>query len=168
MSGIILAVCTSTNGGIPKYPQPVASVSDWGFDGDYHNRPERRSYRRKIMVPNVDRHLLLVDQEAKADITDVVRNIFRGKEAFLEFGSLSENILTRGLGDVSQFIDRRLFINDGEVVLRVIEPADPCKHVRARYGLDVYTALMNRRGMYCAIVTGKGRQISPGDSIKIT
>ena len=59
MQGTIAAVCTSPVGGIPKYSQVVATIAERGLLGDHHNRRERWSYKRRVWVPNVDRHILL-------------------------------------------------------------------------------------------------------------
>jgi MOSC domain-containing protein YiiM len=167
MPGTILAICTSKHKGIPKYAQPVATVGTWGLEGDYHNKPTRWSYKRAIAVPNVDRHILLLDQETKEAIAARAGDVFRGKVRLLKHGSLSENLLVQGLGDLLELAGKRLHIRGGEVVLKVIEPAEPCKHVRAAYGLEVYTVLMSQRGMYCAIESGKGRHIFPGNPIEV-
>ncbi len=167
MQGTIVAVCTSSVSGIPKYPQVVATVAERGLEGDFHNRLERWSYGRKIFVPNVDRHLLLVSEEVKALIAK--RTIVTGGRATLQKqGSLAENILVQGLGSLNQLsAGQMLAIRQGEVLLRVIEPAEPCKHVRAAYGLEVYKALMDRRGIYCAVHRGVGEKIYPNDAIQV-
>lgn len=167
MPGIIAAVCTSQKSGIPKYMQVVCVVGEYGLEKDVHNRPERWSYGRKIWVPNIDRHILIVAEEVKRLIARN-KKIEGGKGKFLQPGSLSENILCRGLGDLSQLVGgQMLAIGGGKVLLRVIEAAKPCKHVRAAYGIEVYVALQERRGVYCSVHEGIGQKISPNDSIEI-
>lgn len=167
MQGTIAAVCTSPVGGIPKYHHVTAKVVERGLEGDYHSSPERWSFRRKILVPNYDRHLLLVSEEVKRLIFDTKK--FEGNRInFLAPGGLSENILVRGVEDLDTLAaGTMLSIQGGKVLLRVIEPAKPCKHVRAAYGIAVYTALMGKRGIYCAVHAGVGAQISPSDPIEV-
>jgi len=168
MTGRIIAVCLSQSGGIPKKPRVSCVIAARGFEGDYHNRPLRWSYRRRIWVPNTDRHLLIVAQETKWDIARQVQVIAGGKSNFLAQGSLSENILVEGLGDLSKMVGgQMLALCGGKILLRVIEPAKPCKHVRAAYGLGVYKALEGRRGLYCAVHEGLKMHVRGGDSIQV-
>lgn len=168
MPGKVVAVCLSQSGGIPKRPRPSCVIAARGFEGDYHNRQMRWSYGRKIWVPNVDRHLLLLAQEVKWDVARVNQVIAGGKPNFLQPGSLSENILVEGLGDLTQLVGgQMLTICGGKILLRVIEPAQPCKHVRAAYGLGVYKALEGRRGIYCAVHQGARYHVRANDPIEI-
>lgn len=161
MTGVVVAVCTSPKGDIPKFPQPYVTVEQRGFKGDFHNREMRPSFsQRGTFKPNTDRHISLVAVE-------VLEGLGKHIGKTLKPGALSENITTRGLGDLSQIPDgARLLIGD-KVILRVSQQNAPCKNVRASYGLEAYTWIQGRRGILCAVERGIGEMIRHGDSIEI-
>ena len=162
MVGKVLAVCISPKGGIPKYPQPHVVVGQWGLFGDYHNREMRPSFSKPdTLKPNVDRHISLVAIEVLEELGEKYLGML------LKPGELSENITTKGLGDLSQITDgTRLSIGE-QVILRVVEQNQPCKNVRAAYGLEFYKQVTGRRGILCAIEKGVGATIHPGDFIEV-
>ena len=161
MHGTIVAVCTSPQGGIPKYPHTRAVIGRWGFVGDFHNREMRRSFSKPgTMKPNTDRHLTLVAAEVLEEL---------GRECLgnpLGPGMLAENITVRGLGDLSDVPDGAEVLIGSAVELRVVEQNSPCGNVRRAYGLEFYERVQGRRGLLCAIERGAGCIIVPDDPIE--
>jgi MOSC domain-containing protein YiiM len=161
MLGTIAAVCTSRSGGIPKLPRTQVVVGEWGLEGDSHNRPQRRKYSTGEMVPNTDRHILIVAREVE---TELAKEVLGNP---LASGRLAENITSEGLGGLSDLKPNDLIvIAGGRVRLRVVKQATPCGKLRRAYGLKLYQAIKGKRGVYCAIEQGKGEAIRPGDSVE--
>jgi hypothetical protein len=160
MIGKIVAVCTSELGGIPKRAQPTGVIGKWGLYGDFHNREMRPSFsQRGVLKPN-DRHISIVALEVLVQLG--CAHVGRA----LGPGELAENITVDGLGDLSQIPNgARLMIGD-KVWLRVTEQNQPCKHVRAAYGLKFYEAVRGRRGLLCTIERGFGEPIHQKDPIQ--
>ena len=163
MIGSIVAVCTSVLGGIPKYPQPFVTIGKWGLEKDYHNREMRKSFSKPgTTKPNIDRHVLLVAAEVEEQLG---REFFRKP---LEPGKLSENITTRGFGDLSWVKPNLLVaIDGGRIMLRTGGQEIPCKHVTNVYGIKFAKAIRGRRGVICIIEKGFGEKIFPEQQIEI-
>lgn len=161
MSGTIVAICISSLGGLPKYPQiqPVR-VGTHGFVGDFHNRQKRPSFRNPgIVKENVDRHISVVAEEVLNALNEELRIALRA-------GSLAENILTRGLGDLSDIPNgARLAVGNG-LILKVVEQNQPCKNLAPLHRLLV-KRIYGRRGLLCAIEQGRGCYVNAGDTIEV-
>ncbi|HWP61434.1 MAG TPA: MOSC domain-containing protein [Candidatus Paceibacterota bacterium] len=160
MRGIVSAVCISANGGIPKYPQQVVTVDKFGLVGDYHNREMRPSFSMPgVMKANI-RHITLVGKEALSAV-----NTKLGLE--LGAGSIGENILTEGLGELSEVHDGATIRFQRGLVLTVVEQNEPCSNLRPLHRLMVKT-IYGRRGLLCSIVDGVGTTVLPGDWIEVS
>ena len=98
-TGTIVATCLSAEGGVPKYPQDQVVITSAGIEGDYHSTPGANP--RAVSV--------------------VGREVYDDLEGSLNFtlkpGDFSENILTEGLGDLSELGpgDRMRFGNGVEI-----------------------------------------------------
>lgn len=161
MEGIVLALCTSPKGGVPKYPQSRVKVAKFGFEGDYHCRAERRSFKEPgKMKPNDDRHITVVAEEALQCVNDAL-------DLKLVAGSLAENILTRGLGDLSDVPPGAMIsVNHGRVVLRVTGQNNPCVNLSI-YDKALVKAIYGKRGLLCTVVSGVGEVLEPDCPIGI-
>ena len=163
-SGVILAVCTSPNSNLPKYMQPEVVVGKFGFVGDYHCKPMRRSFSKPgTEKPNDDRHITVLAFEAVCAVNHEL-----GLD--LQPGSLAENILTQGLGDLSDVRDGQIIRIGQFIQLDVVKQNKPCKNtavLHPEFNKTIYHPLKQRRGLLCKVTRGVGLTIRPGDVIKI-
>ena len=99
----VIAVCSRTTSGVPKFPVPEVSVGIYGIDGDFHASSINKHKKSGEEEPNT-RHLTIVARESVKAVESEL-----GIE--LPPGSLGENILVEGLGDLSQIkvgnVDRK-------------------------------------------------------------
>jgi len=165
MTGIIVAVCTSSQGGVPKYPQDQVTLTSFGFAGDYHCKPMRESFSKPgTQKANTDRHITIVGKEA-IDAVNAKLGITLG------IGALGENILTEGLHDLSNVVPHTTIrIGESEafqlVEFRVVEQNQPCHnlvHYHRHFNKEIY----GRRGLLCAVVRGEGVIIRANYTISI-
>jgi MOSC domain-containing protein YiiM len=149
-------------GGIPKYSRLQATVGYHGLLGDYHNRPTYPSFKHTgVMETNSGRHITVVALEVLQKVgTEVL-----GRE--LPTGALSENFTTQGLGDLSDIRNGQMIVIGEKLRLRVTGQNQPCKHVRAAYGLKFYEAVRGRRGLLCAIESGVSFIVRPGMPVDV-
>ena len=107
--------------------ESVEAVAEHGLVGDAHNRPRG------------SRQVLLMDAETL--------------EAFhLEFGTIKENLTTRGLA-VNQLTHGQRLQIGATVVLEVTDPCEPCFRMdEIQPGLQAL--LVGKRGMLARILTG--------------
>jgi hypothetical protein len=159
-TGRIVAVCTSHIDGLPKFPRKEVKIAEYGFAGDYHCKPMRRSFTPPFLSkPNTDWHITIVGKE-------VLKEMNQRLGLALEAGSLAENILTEGLGDLSDVpAEASIFI--GNVELRVTKQNQPCKNL-GRYHSRLVKEIYGKRGLLCAVVSGIGTTILQSDPIVIS
>lgn len=157
-AGIIVAVCTSTKEGVPKYPQPSASITPFGLFGDFHCRAMRRSFSQPgTSKLNTDRHVTIVGEEAIVAVNQKL-----GLQ--LGPGDLGENILTRGMGDLSDIIGHSVIRIGNDIVLKVVKQNQPCSNLVPYHPLFV-REIKGRRGLLCAVISGVSKEIKPNDMI---
>ncbi|MCH7758752.1 MOSC domain-containing protein [Patescibacteria group bacterium] len=156
--GTIVAVCISSKGNVPKYPQEEVQVGQYGFVGDIHAGETRMSHRTKQEKFN-DRQVTLVAQE-------VLDSLNQELEIFLKPGDLAENITTEGLGDLSDILDGSLLQIGDRVVLKVTEQNNPCKNILVYHRLLV-KKIYGRRGLLAIVKEGVDLRIRPGDIIQV-
>ena len=161
-SGRIIVFSISPNEGLPKYPEALVKVAEFGFEGDYHCKPMRKFSKRGTMKPNIDRHVTIVAQES-LDYANDRLGIQLGA------GNLGENVLTQGLGDLSEVIPYTLVQIGRSVLLKVIKQNKPCGNL-AKYHPQLAKTLWpkngpKRRGLLCAVIGGIGEIITPADQI---
>jgi len=165
--GKIIAVCTSPNSGVPKYPHTSGLIGQYGLIGDYHCRPMRQSFSKPgTEKPNTDRHITIVAKE-------VVDELNHELGINVPIGGLGENILVEGLGDLSYINGGNVCIGigpttvgDNNIILRFVEQNQPC-HNLAPYHPHYVKKIYGRRGLLCAVEGGIGKLIRPDDSITI-
>ncbi|MCC2631011.1 MAG: hypothetical protein K0S38_820 [Candidatus Paceibacter sp.] len=152
--GFVHAVCTSPQGGFPKYPQDQVVVHQYGIWDDYHCREMRPHHKKpNVMLPN-DRHITLVGFELLRDLENLT-----GKE--FPPGSLAENITTHGMGHLTG-ITTGTRIQIGEnIMLFVSELNEPCKLLKAAHGEEAFKFCIHRRGLICVVEEGIGEVITP-------
>lgn len=162
--GRIIAVCTSPDGGVPKYPRALVQIGLHGLVGDYHNREFRPSHNKSrlgVLMPNNDRHITVVAEEVYDSLNAELGTA-------LSAGAFGENILVRGMGNLGDIPDgARLMIDEGLVVLQVTEQNNPCKNLAPYHRLMVKKAY-GRRGLLCAIKYGRDAVLIPGLAVTAT
>lgn len=157
--GYIVAVCTSSKDGVPKYPQDMGVVAQYGLLGDFHCKAMRRSFSKPgTEKPNDDRHITVVALEA----IQFVNNLL---ELNLGPGALGENILTVGLGNLSDIRDGAI-ICIGNIRLRVVKQNQPCKNL-VHYHPNFNQKIRGQRGLLCAVVAGIEMVMRPGQVIEV-
>ena len=158
--GRVIVVCTSPVEGVPKYVQPEATIAEFGFEGDYHCRPLRPSFSQPgTFKPNTDRHISIVAKEALDAVNAKL-------ELALQPGSLGENILTEGLGDLGDVVEGACIEIGSGIQLVVTAQNNPCINLRPYHHFLIRT-IYGRRGLLCAIKQGVGRVVRAGDMIAI-
>jgi len=112
--------------------------------------------------PNTDRQITIVGKEA-VDAVNEKLNLNLGP------GALGENLLTEGLGDLSQIVPHTVALigkpgKGWAVELRVVKQNQPCKNL-VHYHPEFNKEIHGRRGLLCAVVRGIGFHLAPGDFI---
>lgn len=159
MQGRIIQVNVSP-GGLPKRPVPLGMVTPLGLEGDGHLHPHIHGGARQA--------LLLLAAEVIEDL--------RAKGFPVEFGSLGENLTTRGLDPALLRIDQ--ILRAGTALIQLTKVRTPCaaleplgagiqRHIydqRVKQG-DVTSPRWGRSGFYARVLeTGV---ICPGDPISV-
>jgi MOSC domain-containing protein YiiM len=158
--GTIIAVCISSVGNVPKYPQEYVKVGQWGFVGDFHGQEMRISHTTGLLKPNTDKQISLMEEEVLATLNYDLK-------IALGPGHLAENILTRGV--LLKDLEPGALLRIGQgVMLEVTEQNIPCKNINVYHQLLVRTIYrMRGRGVFAVIKEGVGAVLKPGDSIEI-
>jgi MOSC domain-containing protein YiiM len=164
--GIIVALCTSLYDGLMKSPQDRVMISPFGFAGDRHAVPERRSFKEPgVMKPNTDRHITILAQE-------VLDEANRTLNLKLVPGNLGENITAYGLGDLSNIEPGTPILlgeesGDGkDIILRVSAQNQPCKKLLPVHRL-LPKMIQGRRGLLCTVEKGAYLILQRGAHIHI-
>lgn len=152
--GVVVAVCLSDKGGVPKYPQASVEVGEHGITGDYHAGATRVS--KGETVPN-ERQVSIVAAEA-------VEEAAAALAVEIPEGGLGENILVRGLGDLGDLQPGATLVFGSGVELRVTEQNDPCANLSV-YHPKVPKQLYGRRGVLATVVTPG--TLRAGDSVSV-
>ena len=145
-TGTIVATCLSDQGGVPKYPQDQVVITPGGVEGDYHSTPGANP-----------RAVSVVGKEVYDDLAGSM-------DIALEPGDFSENILTEGLGDLSNLEpgDRMRF--GDEVVIEVTEQNAPCVNLTVHHP-EILRPLVGRRGVVARVISAG--TVRPGQSATI-
>jgi len=143
-SATVVAVCLSTEGGVPKHAQTQVTVGPNGIEGDYHaGRPQRQ-----------------VSVVARETIDEVNREL--GID--VPPGGFSENILIQGLGYLGDLKAGDLLRFSSGVVLEITGQNDPCKNLMVWHNL-VPKHTYGKRGIV-AVVRAPG-PLRPGDTVEV-
>lgn len=159
MQGRILQVNISP-GGLPKRPVPLGIVTPLGLEGDGHRHAHIHGGPRQA--------LLLMAAEAIEDL--------RGKGYPVEYGSLGENLTTRGLDPALLRIDQ--ILRAGACLIQLTKVRTPCATLdplgegiqreiydqRVKQG-DVTSPRWGRSGFYARVL--ESGVICPGDPISV-
>jgi MOSC domain-containing protein YiiM len=113
VQGTIVQISISL-GGLPKRPVSGGFAAPWGIEGDKHAHPEIHGGPRQA--------ILLIGAEVVEELQR------RGYP--ISFGSLGENLTTRGIDVRGLRIGDRL--RAGGALLEITKPRGPCKQ------LDIY------------------------------
>ena len=153
VKGSVAAVCISSNGGVPKYPQKSVGIGEFGVEGDYHSGPINRHKKTGPAEPN-SRQITVVAQEVLEELNARLWTALRP-------GDFGENILVSGLGDLSQLGKGDRILLGTDVVLETTAQNNPC-NVLSVYHPAIVKWTTGKRGV-TAIVVATGR-VRPGDT----
>lgn len=149
--GTVIAVCLSDTGGIPKYPQESVTITTASVEGNHHAGETNRDGR-----PNL-RQVTVVGAEA-------VEAVASELGAEIPHGGLGENVLVRGLGELSELTPGQRLRFEGGVELEVTAQNDPCSNLMV-YGNQAVKLFYGCRGLL-TVVRATGH-ISPGEGVSI-
>lgn len=151
-TGRVVAVSLGYTSGVPKYPQEQIVIGPLGVEGDYHAGPVNKHKKKADPEPN-RRQVSLVAQEVLDDLNASLGTHLRP-------GSLGENVLLEGLGDLSQLREGdRLRLGD-QVVLEITGQNRPCATIGV-YHTNLVKEITGRRGVVAVVVSGG--VVRPGD-----
>ena len=149
----ILAVCSSQRGGIPKYPKDLVHVGEYGIEGDYHSGGTNKHAKKT----NRDRQISLISYS-------VIEELSIKLQIELPPGSLGENFLVNGLGDLSSINSGVRLILGEDVIIEITKQNTPCVTLNKIHPL-MMGSILGRRGLVAKVeTTGK---VKTGDLIKI-
>ncbi|PZC51311.1 MAG: MOSC domain-containing protein YiiM [Chloroflexi bacterium] len=155
-SGTIVAVCSSPTSGVPKYPAPEVSVGIHGIDGDFHASPINKHKKSGEEEPNT-RHLTIIARES-------VQTVASELGIQLPPGSIGENVLVEGMGDLAQINVGDILRLGTEVSIKITSQNRPCATLNV-YHNNIIKSFLGRRGV-TAMVLEIGI-LRPGDSVEL-
>jgi MOSC domain-containing protein YiiM len=158
MTGSILQVSIS-QGGVPKHAIPSGILTPAGIEGDGHAHPELHG--------GPDRAVLLITSEGIEELAALGFPLI--------YGSLGENLTTRGIGRRDWRVGQRWHIG-ADVVIEITKRRAPCQQLNA-YGAGLQAAIYDElthagdpaspkwgfSGVYASVVTPG--ILRPGDTI---
>ncbi len=150
--GKVVAVCLKGQRGMPKYPQPQAMVGPYGIEGDYHAGPLDRHVKEGPPQPN-RRQVTIVAKEVLNSVNQLLGTN-------LQAGSLGENILLEGHGDLSDFQPGDKIKLGEHVVLEVTTKNRACSALAAHHP-NMVEQLESKRGLSAIVI--KTGVVKPGD-----
>ena len=153
ITGKVVSVNSSIKGGIPKMPQDSIEIYKYGVRGDYHSGKTNFHAKKN----NLDRQITIV---AKETVDFINKNIGNKISA----GSLGENILIHGFGDLSNVSNKHIMKIGTDVVLKINGQNQPCSTLNS-IDKRVLKLIIGKRGLL-ATVESTGI-IRKDDEIKI-
>ena len=119
-TGTVVAVCSKAERGVPKIPQAVVTVGEFGIEGDFHSGLMRTRSSGEVLPNN--RHISIVAKEVFDDL-----NRELGTE--IPEGGFGENILVEGMGNLSELKEGDMMRFSSGVELEITGQNDPCKNL---------------------------------------
>ena len=156
-SGTVVAVCSRPTGGVPKYPASEVSVGTHGIAGDFHASPINKHKKSGEEEPNT-RHLTIVASESVAAVASEL-----GIQ--LPPGSLGENVLVEGMGDLAQIKAGDVLRLGAKVSIKVTSQNRPCATLNV-YHDNIIKSFLGRRGITAVVL--KTGTIKPGDPVELS
>lgn len=153
--GMVVAVCSSAEGGVPKLEQPRITIGAFGVEGDYHSGEITR-HGSRAGEPN-RRQVSLVAKEAVDEAASAL-----GVQ--IPVGGLGENVLLQGLGDLSTVEPGQTLCFSSGVELEVTAQNQPCKNLMVWHE-QVPKKLYGKRGLLT--VVKKPGVVTPGDTVTV-
>ena len=142
-TGEVVAVCLKEGKGIPKQVQAMVTVGQYGVEGDYH--AGEFSKRQGLEGQPNHRQVSILAQE----VIDVLN---RELSIEIPFGGLGENIVVKGLGDLSDIKKGDHLIFSTGVELEISDQIDPCKDLMA-YHDQLPKRSYGKRGIIAKVLT---------------
>lgn len=128
-AGTVHAVLKSPNHGYPTLPQDFVEVRHDGIAGDAHSGPLRESFRNPGTLKANDRPISMVALEV---ISEMQKKFGLGRT--MQPGGFNEQIVSEGLGDLSDAEAGDVLSFEGGVTLEVVEGAMPCVRLNEFHG----------------------------------
>ena len=139
ITGKVVSVNSSIKGGIPKMPQDSIEIYKYGVRGDYHSGKTNFHAKKN----NLDRQITIV---AKETVDFINKNIGNKISA----GSLGENILIHGFGDLSNVSNKHIMKIGTDVVLKINGQNQPCSTLNS-IDKRVLKLIIGKRGLLATV-----------------
>ena len=139
ITGKVVSVNSSIKGGIPKMPQDSIEIYKYGVRGDYHSGKTNFHAKKN----NLDRQITIV---AKETVDFINKNIGNKISA----GSLGENILIHGFGDLSNVSNNHIMKIGTDVVLKINGQNQPCSTLNS-IDKRVLKLIIGKRGLLATV-----------------
>ena len=139
ITGKVVSVNSSIKGGIPKMPQDSIEIYKYGVRGDYHSGKTNFHAKKN----NLDRQITIV---AKETVDFINKNI--GNK--ISPGSLGENILIHGFGDLSNVSNKHIMKIGTDVVLKINGQNQPCSTLNS-IDKRVLKLIIGKRGILATV-----------------
>ena len=139
ITGKVVSVNSSMKGGIPKMPQGSIEIYKYGVRGDYHSGKTNFHAKKN----NLDRQITIV---AKETVDFINKNIGNKISA----GSLGENILIHGFGDLSNVSNKHIMKIGTDVVLKINGQNQPCSTLNS-IDKRVLKLIIGKRGILATV-----------------
>ncbi|MAS50456.1 MAG: sulfurase [Chloroflexi bacterium] len=139
ITGKVVSVNSSIKGGIPKMPQDSIEIYKYGVRGDYHSGKTNFHAKKN----NLDRQITIV---AKETVDFINKNI--GNK--ISPGSLGENILIHGFGDLSNVSNKHIMKIGTDVVLKINGQNQPCSTLNS-IDKRVLKLIIGKRGLLATV-----------------
>tara|TARA_E500000331_G_C17023089_1_gene611730 strand:+ start:126 stop:605 length:480 start_codon:yes stop_codon:yes gene_type:complete len=139
ITGKVVSVNSSIKGGIPKMPQDSIEIYKYGVRGDYHSGKTNFHAKKN----NLDRQITIVAKET----VDLINKNIGNK---ISAGSLGENILIHGFGDLSNVSNKHIVKIGTDVVLKINGQNQPCSTLNS-IDKRVLKLIIGKRGLLATV-----------------
>jgi len=139
ITGKVVSVNSSIKGGIPKMPQDSIEIYKYGVRGDYHSGKTNFHAKKN----NLDRQITIVAKET----VDLINKNIGNK---ISAGSLGENILIHGFGDLSNVSNKHIMKIGTDVVLKINGQNQPCSTLNS-IDKRVLKLIIGKRGLLATV-----------------